>query len=343
MYKLITVGTLLFCLLCNTAKAQVAQLPDLQTPDEDSLGNVDNAIPTHYSYQSYACFTGVGVKIPRTITGGTVSVSFPYTSTDAAGVTTNNVFQSSGKNTVYNNVKPYVTLFGLEAGGLKHFYSLDFSLGGDASIVGFNISTGYGFLWYFNGLGEHEKNVVNKRFVFKASVNVVWDLYSGSALLGTIDNANKTINILGYKANPTFDVASTDGDGNIETDTYSAQNLDILYTHTEWSLLPKISIGNNPYKSSKSRNTDNSFDHKKAKLLWDLSIGYNIPFYYKEGILLRQDDDNDNSEKVNNSLISLKTPSVNFMYNGKRTTSTPLRFSGLFVSLSFRIGISKYY
>jgi hypothetical protein len=318
----------------KTAKAQKVQIEEVS----------DSAIHRHYHYWAFTLLTGAGVSIPFHTGGGAIGLSFPYTSTDAtSGVTTNNIFQSNPGTTVYNQANPFLIAFGLEAGGLKHFFSLDFD--GGSSRANIFLSTGYGFIWYFNGLGEHEKSMTNKRFVFKASMNIVWTPNAiGSTSLGTIDNTNQTINLLGYTAHPTFDITTTDADGNSETDTYSAQNLNVSYSQTEWSLLPKISIGNNPYRGGKllRKYAGNSLIQKKLKLLWNLSLGYNLPFYYKEGLKLSQDDGNGNSNNISNGLISFKTPGITFMYNGKQTTSTPFHFSGLYISLAFSLGASTF-
>jgi hypothetical protein len=298
-------------------------------------------------YSAATLLTGMGFKIPIHSSSGAVRLNFPYTSTDdITGITTNQIFHSNRGSVVSNNVQPYWLFFEYELGGLKHFYSLNFSAG-----KGFGVSTGYGFMWYFNGFGEHKKNVVNKRYVFKASMNIGYEQFAGRTLLGTIDNSNKTIGLLGYAAEPTFDITTSidngDGTTSYETDTYSAQDLNVSYSQTEWLLIPKISIGNNPYRSSASKNAGNSSIHKKHKrinkLLWDLSLGYNIPFSNKGGLQLTQDDGSGNSAGLNSSLVSLNTPGVAFMYNGKPTTSTLFHLSGLFISLSLRMGGSKRY
>jgi hypothetical protein len=151
--------------------------------------------------------------------------------------------------------------------------------------------------------------------------------------LGTINNANQTITLLGHTAQPTF-VGTDDND---DTETVSAKNLTVSYSQKEWSLMPKISIGNNPYRSKNANNPD------KLIVLWELSLGYNFPFSDKNGINLSQDDGNGNSNSINGRLISLKTPGVSFMYNNKQTTFSPFRFSGLYIALSFRICSSWYH
>jgi hypothetical protein len=329
MYKFFRIG-LLFCLLCGVAKAQIRQLPDLQPANnEDSLSNEDNY--THYHYLSLTLFSGGSVLIMPKAMMGRADISFPYTSTDATtGITTNRVFQSSLQK-VFNNPKLEWDLLGFEFGGLRYFFTSNWSFDLNTRIVG-NVSGGYGHMWYFNGLGEHANNVIDKRFVLKASMNVVYDVNDGN--IGIIDNTNSTINVLGLTANPQYTETTSDDDGNTETDTYSAQNLNISYVQKELSLSPRISIGNNPYGRK------GIFVAKDGtRLLWELSIGYNIPIYDWGGIELDQDDgnSNDNTNGIGGT-ISLKNPSLTFIYNGEKRTSTPFRLSGIYIALTFRLG-----
>jgi len=341
MYKLIRPITLLFCLFYSIANAQqITQPPDLQPPNnEDSFSSDDYPNYTNYQFYDFVLFTGGGVMFPFHSSSGAVGLGFPYTSTDATtGIIANNVFQSKRGTVIYNKVKPYWIPLLFEAGGLKHFFSIDFSAG-SGQVDDIALSTGYGFLWYFNGLGEHEKNIVNKRFMFKASINIAWNQYGGLTSLGTIDNSNRTINLLGHTAPPTFDITTTDDNGNSETDTYTAKNLNVYYKQTDWLLMPKISIGNNPYRGKWSKR----YPSTKQKILWDFSLGYNIPIINKGGIQLVQDDGKGDTQNLINSLISLKTPNATFLYNGKQITSSPFRLSSLYISFSIRYNISWYH
>jgi hypothetical protein len=342
--KLHVLPCFVFALCIFVGKAVKAQ--GVQIEVDSSL------IHQHYEYISFTPLTGVGVSIPFHAGGGEIGVSFPYTSTDAnTGIKTNGIFKSNPGTMVSNKTKPYWVAFGLEAGSLKHFFTEDASVGTGAKFASVLVSVGYGFMWYFNGFGEHEKNNTNKKFVFKASLSIATE-YVGSTLMGTIDNTNQTIDVLGYTAKPTWDETTTDDDGNSYTDTYQAKNLTVSYLQFEGSLLPKISIGNNPYRGGKvlsryaraflPRKRKVLFQQRKRQILWNLSLGYNLPFSNEGEIRLYQNDGSKKSNEVANS-INLNTPGVNFMYNGKQTTFTPLRSSGLLLSFTVSIGGSRYY
>ena len=332
------------CLLCSAAKAQITPFPGSQPTEEDTLNSGNTFHYTHYRYFSITPLTGIGMTIPVHTSSSGMNLAFPYTSTNEItdAVNNNASFQANSGIIVSDKVQPYWILFGLEMGGLGHFYALDGSIGNNL-----NISAGYGWFWYFNSPGEQWKNSVNKRFVFKTSVNIAYEEGDGRTLLGTIDNTDKTIHLLGHTASPTFELTTAvdngDGTTSSETDTYPARNLNVSYSQTEWLLIPKIGIGNNPYRSSVSNNVNDPVVHKNVKILWELSLGYKIPFANRGGIQLSQNDGNGNSSNLNTSLISLKTPGVVFMHNGKPTTSAFFHFSELFISLSFSIGSSQYY
>jgi len=328
----IIAGSLLLFVFTFRTQAQIIEA--------DSLANY-----THYHYYAITYASGAGFSIsPKTATG-IADISFPYTSTDATtGITTSNIFQFPAQKK-YSNVEWRYALLELEYGGLKHFltYNLFFSN------EGYGVNAGYGFIWYFNGLGEHEKNVINKRFVFKASMNVAYYMYGGNTssnmLSGTIDNTNSTIHVLGHTANPQYTETTYDDDGNeIGTNTYTAKNLDVSYEQQELSLLPRISIGSNPYRRRFKFKNDNIVDvRRRLKVFWELSLGYNIPLYDWGGIELVQNDGskNGNDNSLSGSPVSLKNKGLTFLYNGKQITTTPFHFSGLYIAFAIRFGKSR--
>jgi len=331
MYKSFKIIVLLFCLFYSVAKAQTTQFSSLQTPNnENSFNSEDNVNYTHFHYLSLTLFSGGSILIMPKTALGTTNITFPYTSTDATtGVTTNHVFQSQFQR-VFNNPKFKWDVLGFEYGGLKHFFTSNWSFDTHTRIIG-NVSAGYGFMWYFSGLDEHANNILDKHFVFKASMNVVYDMDAGN--IGTIDNTNSVINVLGLTANPQFTTTISDDEGNnTETDTCRAINLNISYEQKELSLLPRISIGNNPYGRK-------AIFKDGTKLLWELSLGYNIPLYDWGGIKIDQDDGNGNTNSINGT-IKLKNQGLNFIYKGEKRTSTPFRLSGIYIALTFRISNS---
>lgn len=321
----------IFALYVFTAKAQTAQLSD-----------DDNFPHSHYQYFALTCLSGFGVMFPHTVQGA-INVSFPYTSTnETTGVTTNNIFQSNTQK-VYHSVRPYWNCVEISGGGLRQFFNLNVAVGLYSNwnySVPESVSLGYGYSWYLNGFKEHEKNVADKRFVFKTSVNVSY-LDENSNSLGFIDNTNNTIQALGHTVNSRYSYVPTflswflsDADGK----DAAAKNLIVSYAQKEFSLFPKISIANNPFRHA-------SADGKKmsrVSVSWELSLGYNIPLYDKGGISFIQNDGKNTHSTILNSPISLKTQGLTFLYNGKPTVSTPFHFSDLYVSFAYRFTFGSY-
>jgi hypothetical protein len=339
---------LLYCLafaLCifagTTAKAQIPQLPD--DYHSDSIDKVFNGTDTdiinnilshpRYRYISWILGSGANVLFLNKTTGGTIGVGFPYTATDATtGVTSNYTFQSQNQ-TIYRTVNPYWNMFRLNIGWLRSFCNYDLSIG--SPFLSFSI--GYGYSWYLNGFGEHEKNMADRRFVLRASINVfVNDDISGVSL-GNIDNKNRTIQVLGVTAKPTYTQDETDDDGNDYTETDSAHNLKIFYKQYEGALMPKISIGSNPYRHATLSKDGTYLQGRYTN--WELSLGYNIPFSDEGEIILRQDSNPDNPIGT----FQLNTHGLTYMYNGKPTIFAPFRFSGLYVSFALYFGRAKIY
>lgn len=72
------------------------------------------------------------------------------------------------------------------------------------------------------------------------------DLYvafDGPDKLGTIDNKDSTIYVLGFTAKPQFTVTSSDANGNPETDTYNAGTLEVAYKRNSFLAAPKVLFG----------------------------------------------------------------------------------------------------
>jgi hypothetical protein len=341
---------LLYCLafaLCifagTTAKAQIPQLPD--DYHNDSIDKVFNGTDTdiinnilshpRYRYWSAIACSGISVLFLNK-TGGTVGAGFPYTATDATtGVTTDYTFQSQNKK-IFNTINPYLNTFGVEYGELRGFGNVDLLIG----LPFLSFSAGYGYSWYLNGLSEHEQNMAERRLVLRASLNFMINSNSISGgKLGSINNSNQTIQFLGYTANPKYSNTSTDDDGNVDTFTFTVKHLNVLYRQLETSLLPKISIGSNPYYHA-TLSKDGT--HMRGRAInWELALGYNIPFYDNEKIYVVQYKNFIARNPV--AKLPLNTSGLTFLYNGKPATSAPFRFSGLYLSFTFYFGRATIY
>ena len=251
------------------------------------------------------------------------------------------MFVSQNKN-VNPAAKFYYAPLGFEVSSKKHFFT--------ASVLSFgsgvNISTGYGFIWNLNSAKSVCQNIMNKRFIIKSSLDVVYDdnVYGLNRMkLGSINNDSSYIKILGLVASPTFKAVS-----NKTNKTFTAKNLDIGYAQEELSLLPKITIGNNPYRNGSPPTGKYAYYHAdpkariRNKAIWELSVGYNVTLYDRGGIIFYQDagDKNHDSKRLR-SPISLKTNGLTVLYNNKPIIAAPHRYSGFYISFIISAGGTK--
>jgi len=271
----------------------------------------------HYRYSSITLVTGTGVQLFNHC-DGLLQVSFPYSVTDASGVSTNHTF-SGQKNRIYlgQNWSVFPVLF--EIGGLHHFVDFGFCFRIQGNLTnGSNLAAGYGFIWYADTRRTREPE--DKRMAIKVSLNLNYSADaagSGDALLGSIDNANKTIYLLGHEADPTF----TTGGGRSPTVTNNAKTLNVSYSQRELSLLPRVSIANNPYRSGGR---------------WELLFGYNFPLTDRGGIYLKQEADQ--GHKGVSPAVNINNPAISASYNGRPVHRAPYRFGGVYAGVLFGFG-----
>jgi hypothetical protein len=313
--KSVHMKLLLRCLIAGCLNGLFFATTKAQIENSDSIINYK-----HYQYYAVTFFSGASVLIPRTVRG-TVNVSFPYTSTDATtGVTTNQVFQSNTQR-VYHDVKPYINALGIEIGGLRQIYDLSLSVGifSPPNYNNPNVSIGYGYSWYFNRWGEHKKSIIDNRFVFRASLNLSYALTGGDGgqtVLGNINTTNNTIKALGLIIKSPDTTYYKSSNGQTKSSISYSKNLMISYYQRELSLLPKITIGNNPYRNPlifKNKKHGGMILRSMA-IRWELSLGYNIPVYDWGGIQLAQNNGHVSDTKdLKGSPISLKTQGLTFL------------------------------
>ena len=251
---------------------------------------------------------------------GPVDVSFPYSVTDASGVT--NSFTFAGRKAgVYARESSYIVPIGMEFGSRHYFItcSIGSRIVQGRFLFGTQFEGGLGYFWFFDP-ARRIRDLSQKRWVIKVSLNVnsISDGQNGKrAILGSIDNAGKTIHLLGINAGPTF-IRTT----RRNTTTYNVRQLDISYSQQEVSLLPKIGIANNPY-------------HRSVR--WELNIGYNFPLTDLPGLYLNQVA-TDGTQNALSGVINIHRPGVVASYNGKPIGSAPFRFSGLFLQFVMKFG-----
>ena len=160
--------------------------------------------------------------------GNDIATSFPYTVTSlTSGGSTQSTFNGSlqGKFTS----PAYLA-------GLKFDYMWRrnvFDLGGgffwaDGGDHGFYLKAGYGYNLFLGGL----------------AIRPAVDLYylMGKDKMGTIDNSQKQISLLGFMAYEQYTVSQDDGDGGSYNETYDANHLDINYRRFTLLGNPKIIV-----------------------------------------------------------------------------------------------------
>ena len=306
------------CLLTITANLFSAYSAHAQLTVDSSRLN------KYFHYSSFTLSMGAAAQFFGH-SNGLLSVSFPYVVTDSSGISTNNVF-SAQKSKIYNGLKLYWFPIMVEIGRLHHFLDVGVSwstVEGEFT-NGVDFTAGYGFIWYVDDRHRSRGSVHPQRFAIKAALQVTYSTDasgSSSEELGSIDNTNKTVYLLGHTAGPTFTTQAT---RSTPAKTYEASTLIVSYSQREFSLLPRISIANNPYRSY---------------LRWELMIGYNFPWYDRGGIFLQQQS-NDEYQGLGGA-VNINNPAITASYNNKPITKAPYRFGGLYTSLSLSFGGHK--
>ena len=306
------------CLLTLTANLLAVYTAHAQ-PTVDS-----SRVLKHFHYSSVTLLSGAAAQFFGKSTG-LLSVSFPYGVTDSTGATTNNVF-SAQKKKIYNGSKFYFFPISVEIGRLHHFWEVGIYWATMERELtnAITLTAGYGFIWYVDPRHRPQADDHPQRFAIKASLLLSYNAdgaSSSSETFGSIDNANKTIYLLGYAAGPTF---TTEATRNSPAKTYAVNTLQISYSQKELSLLPRISIANNPYRNGAR---------------WEWMIGYNFPCYDRGGILLTQEASG--QSQTLGGPVNLNNPAITASYNGKQITKTPYRFGGLYTSLLLSVGKHK--
>src|ERR1035437_6038006 len=260
---------------------------------------------------------------PRT--NGQLQVCFPYTSTDQAGNTTKNIFTSTAINSYAK--RQVMGGFNLELGTVRNFIEARFYTANNSA----NVSAGYGYNLYFDLFKNEKRSQKEKTFVIKYSINIDFSNYTnwdgrGNATdynyLGSIDNENKTINLLGFTSNPTYTYYDGFPYYTRTPHVVNTKNIIIFYTQNDWVVIPKISLTNNPYKHL---------------LHCEVEVEYFLPLREKGGIQLFQNGTN----AMTSGVLGLNESSYTTTFNNKVITSNPYKFHGFFIGLTIGINISS--
>ncbi len=181
---------------------------------------------TYHEHSGYVALTaGAGILAFRNVPGQ-MNLQFPYTVTDASGTVTHQVFQSKA---ISSYSRP--SLMGdinLEMGNWRNCVSIGIHPANNKAYI----YMGYGYNFYFDIKGHSRNASTAPKFVLKPSFNIAFSDYAHADkkakdfnYLGSIDNADKTIELLGHVSSPSFHYKSGE---DYESYTEDTKTLDIL-------------------------------------------------------------------------------------------------------------------
>jgi hypothetical protein len=164
--------------------------------------------------------------------GHDITLNFPYTVTSfATGGTDKQTFDGS----LRGKFTSPAYMGGLNLGFVLQHSSIDVGLGlfrEDGGDHGWYMKGGYGYIVPLGGL------------LLKPAIDLYYLI--GKDKIGTIDNNQKEISLLGYTAYDQFTVKSDDGEGSTVENTYNADHLDVNYRRFNFLANPKIVLATRP-------------------------------------------------------------------------------------------------
>jgi hypothetical protein len=152
--------------------------------------------------------------------------------------------------------------------------------------------------------------------------------YQFSRGLGSIDNRNADISVLGYDSGPSFMVTSTVGRSSY-TSTYTTDHLAVDFTQNVLALVPSIRI-------------TSSTSHR---LYWAVQASWFLPLIDKGGLSLTQFDDAGNRHSFNSlfALIGLDQPGITATLNGRPVSDSPYSFGGLYLGATMGVCVATWH
>lgn len=261
---------------------------------------------------------GIGCPIFHA-NNGLLTVEFPYTTTNQAGNTSHNIFTQNCSKLIHEINSG--AGFGLEYGTLQYKINVHADYLPDNGLETGNTFAilGIGYNLYIDFHTNSIKPLAERPIVLTLLANaMVWNTYNAN-LIGTINNQNTTISLLGKTANPTYTVSGRGG-----SSTENAQNLEIFYNQMDWFIGPGLSIGNNYFNKP---------------LHFEFKIAYYMCLNETAGVSLRQDNINAVS-----GLIPFGSEGLSSTFNGTVTTHPYLLLSGIYLgcTIAWEIEISSH-
>lgn len=282
----------------------------------------NNAKSNHEHTEYLTLTAGAGILTFHN-TPGQMSISFPYTITDASGNISHQTFQSR---TINGYTRP--TLMGdinLGVGTLKNAITFGVHPTREQAYI----YAGYGRNFYFDLSSRQQNAAEDRMFVIKPSINVAVTEYAHAEkqenddnYLGSIDNENETISLLGHISGPTFSYKSNWTNWPyITTTTSDSKSLDLYYAQIDWVIIPEITLSDNPYKHL---------------FRWELNMGYHIPVHENGGIQIFQNGWN----KMKPGINGLAENGAVTTFNQQLITASPYKLTGFFLSATIGFNLS---
>jgi hypothetical protein len=248
---------------------------------------------------------------------GLEQISFPYSVKPNGGTVSDSSFAS----TPFASLQSMQTAveITLEIGNKNHFIQVNgggFTSRNSSTFIALT----YGRNFYLNIFGQHTHDPLQRSFVLKPSLQLLYNSYNNN--IGSLDNLNKYLYIGSYTSGPTFDQTESDGDFSSTTNTYSTQNLSIAYLQRDFLITPQIAFGNNQYKHI---------------FHWEIIAGAYFSLTEAIGVKFTQQASGDHNQA--SGFYQVGTNNIGATFNGKNITTPPFRLSGF--KIGFNIGVSQ--
>ncbi|WP_157446933.1 hypothetical protein [Cytophaga aurantiaca] len=244
---------------------------------------------------------------------GNLSLSFPYQTMDAGHNMYAHVFKTNTRH-LLSNSSPEL-LFGIDI--TKSHVTFNFSTGFNTSYNGAFYSLGAGMNLF---LGHNQRSPASRMqqagWIIRPSLNLSFFSFT-TGDIGSIDNNNVTIYVLGSTAKPKFTYYR-----NKHTYTGYANKLVVIYKQNQIGIEPKIAVCTNPYRPGVGV---------------QFFASYFIPLSQSCGLVLRQHDIKKNATQFisGSSKNNLnRHDEITATYNNQRITSTPFDANYFFIGVA---------
>jgi hypothetical protein len=242
---------------------------------------------------------------------GELAIGFPYS-------TSNSTFAAEFNSKLGNPFSQDLVLQDvLHLEFLSRHHSIDF-LGGFIPDDDHRGST-YSDAIYFGG-GYAHTFAVGKILMIKTGADLLF--YQFSRGLGSIDNRNIDVYVLGYDSGPTFNVSYSSRNSTV-TKTYTTDRLAVDFTQTVFACTPSVRL---------SSPTHHLF-------YWSVQAAWFLPLIDQGGLNLTQLDSagDRHSYQSRFQLIGLNQPGITAAFNGRPVTRSPYSLGGLYLGATVGI------